>query len=144
MHTSRNRRSSCRNATPPKSGGSRDPASASYYGEKPTPTPGAPADGPSPSEWRTPPLWGVADSAPYLHDGKAKTLHDVLTTCNKEDRHGRTSHLSPSAIDDLVAFLRALPYEPPPTVTANTVPYRLNNQARMEHQSKAETKSDER
>ena len=26
------------------------------------------------SEWRTPPLWGVADSAPYLHDGRASTL----------------------------------------------------------------------
>jgi CxxC motif-containing protein (DUF1111 family) len=29
-------------------------------------------------EWRTPPLWGVADSAPYLHDGRAKTLHDAI------------------------------------------------------------------
>jgi CxxC motif-containing protein (DUF1111 family) len=26
-------------------------------------------------EWRTPPLWGVRDSAPYMHDGRAKTLH---------------------------------------------------------------------
>lgn len=25
-------------------------------------------------EWRTPPLWGVGDSAPYLHDGRARTL----------------------------------------------------------------------
>src|SRR5262249_49464128 len=25
-------------------------------------------DGARPREWRTPPLWGVADSAPYLHD----------------------------------------------------------------------------
>jgi CxxC motif-containing protein (DUF1111 family) len=31
-------------------------------------------DGPHASEWRTPPLWGVADSAPYLHDGRAGTL----------------------------------------------------------------------
>ncbi|MGB7347706.1 MAG: di-heme oxidoredictase family protein, partial [Pirellulaceae bacterium] len=29
-------------------------------------------------EWRTPPLWGVADSAPYLHDGRAKTLHEAV------------------------------------------------------------------
>ena len=28
-----------------------------------------PGDGPDPSEWRTPPLWGVADSGLYLHDG---------------------------------------------------------------------------
>ena len=29
-------------------------------------------------EWRTPPLWGVADSAPYLHDGRAKTLDSAI------------------------------------------------------------------
>lgn len=29
-------------------------------------------------EWKTPPLWGVADSAPYLHDGRAKTLKDAI------------------------------------------------------------------
>jgi CxxC motif-containing protein (DUF1111 family) len=37
-----------------------------------------PGDGPSPSEWRTPPLWGVADSAPYLHDGRAPTLEKAI------------------------------------------------------------------
>jgi CxxC motif-containing protein (DUF1111 family) len=25
-------------------------------------------------EWRTPPLWGLRDSAPYLHDGRAETV----------------------------------------------------------------------
>ncbi len=25
-------------------------------------------------EWRTPPLWGLRDSAPYLHDGRAGTI----------------------------------------------------------------------
>ncbi len=25
-------------------------------------------------EWRTPPLWGLRDSAPYLHDGRAQTI----------------------------------------------------------------------
>ncbi len=29
-------------------------------------------------EWRTPPLWGVADSAPYLHDGRASTLDAAI------------------------------------------------------------------
>ena len=36
--------------------------------------PPRPEDDPKPSEWKTPPLWGVADSAPYLHDGSAPTL----------------------------------------------------------------------
>jgi CxxC motif-containing protein (DUF1111 family) len=29
-------------------------------------------------EWRTPPLWGVRDSAPYLHDGRAETLGEAI------------------------------------------------------------------
>jgi CxxC motif-containing protein (DUF1111 family) len=29
-------------------------------------------------QWRTPPLWGVADSAPYLHDGRAATLTEAI------------------------------------------------------------------
>jgi len=29
-------------------------------------------------DWRTPPLWGVRDSAPYLHDGRAATLDDAI------------------------------------------------------------------
>ncbi|HVK13858.1 MAG TPA: di-heme oxidoredictase family protein, partial [Gemmataceae bacterium] len=29
-------------------------------------------------EWRTPPLWGVRDSAPYLHDGRADTLDEAV------------------------------------------------------------------
>lgn len=30
------------------------------------------------SEWRTPPLWGVRDSAPYMHDGRADTLEQAI------------------------------------------------------------------
>jgi hypothetical protein len=29
-------------------------------------------------EWRTPPLWGVHDSPPYLHDGRAETLVEAI------------------------------------------------------------------
>ncbi|MGO9462762.1 MAG: di-heme oxidoredictase family protein [Isosphaeraceae bacterium] len=29
-------------------------------------------------EWRTPPLWGFRDSAPYLHDGRAATLEQAV------------------------------------------------------------------
>jgi YVTN family beta-propeller protein len=73
----------------------------------------------------TPTLLGVYRTAPYLHHGKAKTLRDVLTTCNKGDRHGKTSHLKPQEIDDLVEFLKSLPYEMPPAETPNTVKYRV-------------------
>jgi YVTN family beta-propeller protein len=76
-------------------------------------------------KYDTPTLLGVYRTAPYLHHGKAATLRDVLTTCNKEDKHGKTSHLREADIDDLVEFLKALPYEMPPDETPNTVKYRL-------------------
>ena len=56
----------------------------------------------------TPTLHGLWHSAPYLHDGSARTLQDVLTTRNPDDRHGTTSGLSASALDDLVAYLLCL------------------------------------
>ena len=49
----------------------------------------------------------------------------MLTTCNPHDRHGKTGHLTAAERDDLVAFLKALPYETPPDETPNTVKYRL-------------------
>lgn len=55
-----------------------------------------------------PTLRGVHASAPYLHDGSAETLLDVLTTANPADLHGATSPLTAEALDELVAFLREL------------------------------------
>jgi cytochrome c peroxidase len=73
----------------------------------------------------TPTLLGIYRTAPYLHHGKAKTLLDVVTTQNKGDKHGKTSHLAKAELEDLVEFLKSLPYETPPTVTPNTVNFRL-------------------
>lgn len=50
-------------------------------------------------------LWRTG---PYLHDGSAVTLKDVLTTRNRDNRHGRTSHLSGEEIDALVEYLLSL------------------------------------
>lgn len=58
----------------------------------------------------TPMLRFLYDSAPYLHDGSAATLRDVLTTKNPDDKHGVTSHLTVHELDDLIAFLSALPF----------------------------------
>jgi YVTN family beta-propeller protein len=59
----------------------------------------------------TPTLRFLYDSAPYLHDGSAATLHDVLTSANPNDEHGVTSHLTEQEIEDLIAFMIALPFE---------------------------------
>lgn len=61
----------------------------------------------------TPTLLGVYRTAPYLHHGTAGTLMDVLTTTNRGDRHGKTSHLKAGQREDLVEFLKALPYKDP-------------------------------
>jgi cytochrome c peroxidase len=56
----------------------------------------------------TPTLLGVWETAPYLHDGSAATLRDVLTTKNHDDLHGYVSSLSSREVDELVAYLEQL------------------------------------
>lgn len=43
-----------------------------------------------------------------MHDGRALTLKNVLTTHNAEKSHGDASELSPQQFDDVVAYLLAL------------------------------------
>lgn len=57
--------------------------------------------------FNTPPLHNLFATAPYLHDGSADTLADVIRL-NKADKHGVTSHLSAEEVEDLVAYLEAL------------------------------------
>jgi CxxC motif-containing protein (DUF1111 family) len=62
------------------------------------------------SEWRTPPLWGVRDSAPYLHDGRAATIEQAIRL------HGGQAQASADyfrQLDEedqarLIAFVRSL------------------------------------
>jgi DNA-binding beta-propeller fold protein YncE len=56
----------------------------------------------------TPTLRGLWRTAPYLHDGSAATLREVLTTRNTGDRHGTTSTLTPDELDDLEAYVLTL------------------------------------
>ncbi len=59
--------------------------------------------------FQVPRLLGVVDRAPFLHDGRAPTLRDRFDpSLGGGDQHGRTSQLSPSDVDDLVAFLETL------------------------------------
>ncbi|MEZ4383323.1 MAG: hypothetical protein R3A79_18485 [Nannocystaceae bacterium] len=56
----------------------------------------------------TPTLHGLWHSGPYLHDGSASTLRDVLTVRNPDDLHGVTSGLSEAELDALVTYLLSL------------------------------------
>lgn len=59
-------------------------------------------------EFDTPTLIETWRSAPYLHDGRAATMKDVLTEFNKDDKHGQTSNLSDKEIDSLVEYIMSL------------------------------------
>ena len=58
----------------------------------------------------TPSLRGLYDSAPYFHDGSAITLRQTLTFPSPKNEHDVREILSVREIDDLLAFLLALPY----------------------------------
>ncbi|MCB9759711.1 MAG: hypothetical protein H6739_07700 [Alphaproteobacteria bacterium] len=64
-----------------------------------------------PGEYRTPPLWGVGATAPYLHDGRAFTLEDALLLGHfGEAEAARLAFEGLSAADQeaVVAFLQGL------------------------------------
>jgi hypothetical protein len=61
----------------------------------------------------TPTLLGAWATAPYLHDGSAATLLDVLTTKNVGNQHGATSQLTATEQAQLVAYLQQLDDAPP-------------------------------
>jgi len=56
-------------------------------------------------EFDTPTLVEIWRTAPYLYDGRAVTIEEVLTKYNPDDEHGRTSNLSDKEITDLANFV---------------------------------------
>jgi CxxC motif-containing protein (DUF1111 family) len=85
-----------------------------YYGDSGTGPAPAPSDYPLPDEWKTPPLWGVADSAPYFHDGACETLHGAIVRHEGEAKQVTEAYkrLSPAEQEQLLAFLRTLKAPP--------------------------------
>jgi cytochrome c peroxidase len=73
-----------------------------------------PDDEPKPNEWKTPALWGVADSAPYMHDGSAATLRDAIAAHGGDAKSVREKYkaLNPGDQAALVAFLGTLKAPP--------------------------------
>jgi YVTN family beta-propeller protein len=55
-----------------------------------------------------PHLTNVAYSAPYLHDGSARTLEEIWTVFNPKDQHGVTNDLSKDELNDLIEYLKTL------------------------------------
>jgi YVTN family beta-propeller protein len=55
-----------------------------------------------------PQLTNVALTAPYLHDGAARTLEEIWTVFNPKDTHGVTNDLAKDELNDLIEFLKTL------------------------------------
>lgn len=56
-------------------------------------------------EFDTPTLVEVWRTSPYLHDGRAVTIREMLTKYNPDDKHGITSGLTEKQIDYLAEFV---------------------------------------
>jgi len=66
-------------------------------------------------QWRTPPLWGVGDSAPYLHDGRAETLDDAILAHGGEAATSREKYaaLSIQRRNQLLDYLESVGHPAP-------------------------------
>ncbi|MGB9071432.1 MAG: beta-propeller fold lactonase family protein [Terriglobales bacterium] len=56
----------------------------------------------------TPHLPDLAYSAPYLHDGSARSLEEIWTVFNPKDTHGVSNDLTKDELNDLIEYLRTL------------------------------------
>jgi len=73
-------------------------------------TPGIAGGDARPLEFRTPPLWGIVDSGPYMHDGASITISDAIERHGEEGSASRDAFL---ALDEeekaaLIAFLKSI------------------------------------
>jgi YVTN family beta-propeller protein len=59
-------------------------------------------------EFDTPHLLGIGASAPYLHDGRARSLEELWTIYQTNDLHGVSSYMDKHQLNDLVEFLKSL------------------------------------
>jgi YVTN family beta-propeller protein len=55
-----------------------------------------------------PQLPNVAYSAPYLHDGSARSLEEIWTVFNPKDTHGVSNDLKKDELNDLIEYLKTL------------------------------------
>jgi CxxC motif-containing protein (DUF1111 family) len=72
-----------------------------------------PEDYPKGGEWKTPPLWGAAQTAPYLHDGSAPTLLAAIEAHGRQARTVREKFRQLAKVDQqaLLRFLGSLTVE---------------------------------
>jgi YVTN family beta-propeller protein len=60
------------------------------------------------SQFDTPHLSNIYDSAPYLHNGIAETLEEIWTRYNPYDTHGVTNDMTKDQLNDLIEYIKTL------------------------------------
>ena len=60
------------------------------------------------SDFDTPHLNNIYDSAPYLHNGIAETLEEIWTRYNPNDQHGVTNDMTKDQLNDLIEYIKTL------------------------------------
>jgi len=80
------------------------------YGSRVIPPVPLPEAYPLPEEWKTPALWGVADSAPYFHDGGSPTLESAILRHHGDAQEITTAYKALPASDRqaIISFLKTL------------------------------------
>ncbi len=91
--------------------------SGEYYGTGPS-SAGLAFAPPGGTEWRTPPLWGLRDSAPYLHDGRAGTVAAAIAqhggeAINSAARYRKLGYQERGYLNEFLLSLAAPPQADP-------------------------------
>jgi YVTN family beta-propeller protein len=60
------------------------------------------------SSFDTPHITNVAETAPYLHDGRCYTLEEIWTVFNPEDLHGYTNDMDKRQLNVLIEYIKTL------------------------------------
>jgi len=81
-------------------------------------------DGTTQNTFFTPPLWGIASTSPYGHDGRITTLQEVILRHGGEAQVARDAYANLSRSDqrDLLDFLGSLVLFPPDDTASNLDP----------------------
>lgn len=79
-----------------------------YFGDRSKHTLGLGTDDDRTREFATPILIECWRTAPYMYDGRAVSIEDVITVDNKNNRHGNTKDLSEQEVKDLAEYVKSL------------------------------------
>jgi cytochrome c peroxidase len=79
-----------------------------YYGDRTKYSLGLGSDDDRNREFATPILIECWRTAPYMYDGRALSIQDVITIDNKNNTHGNTKDLTEQEVEDLTEFVLSL------------------------------------